>query len=73
MLTTITGGRWFQGSAFPQALAASLSDERSSYNLAYYSPLEDRKYHRIRLESARKGVHLPTREGYEGGSAPGAQ
>lgn len=65
MVATITGGRWFQSSAFPQALAACLSDERNNYSVAYYSPLEDRKYHRIHLESTRKGVHLLTREGYD--------
>ncbi len=60
LLTTVTGGRWFSSSAFPQALAAALSDERSSYSLAYYSPFDDGKYHRIHLESTRKGVHLLT-------------
>lgn len=66
MLATQTGGRWFQSSAFPQALAACLSDSRNSYSVAYYSPVDDKKYHRIHLESARKGVHLLTSEGYEG-------
>lgn len=65
MLTADTGGRWFQSSSFPQALAACLSDGRNNYTLTFSSPFEDRKYHRIHLESARKGVHLLTREGYE--------
>lgn len=68
MLTAITGGRWFQSNAFPQALAACLNDARSNYSVAYYSPLQDRKYHKIHLESVRKGVHLLTPDGYDGGS-----
>ena len=71
MLAASTGGRWFQSSAFAQALAACLSDARNNYSVAYYSPFEDRKFHRIHLESARKGVHLLTSEGYEG-PAPAA-
>jgi hypothetical protein len=70
MLTGITGGRWFPSSAFSQAMAACSNDARSAYELSYYSPLQDRKYHKVHLESPRKGVHLLTREGYDGGSGP---
>src|SRR5487761_2210483 len=71
MLALVSGGRWFQSSAFAQTLAASLNDSRSSYILSYSSPVEDHKNHKIPLESARKGVHLLTREGYDGGFPPG--
>jgi VWFA-related protein len=67
MLAEISGGRWFRN-AFPEALATCLNDARNNYSVEYYSPLQDRKYHKIHLESARKGVHLLARDGYQGGS-----
>jgi len=70
ILTGITGGRWFPNNALLPALTACANDARGTYVRSYYSPLDDRKYHRVHVESLRNGAHLLTREGYEGGSVP---
>ncbi len=68
MFAALTGGRWFPSGNAEQALAGALADGRGAYRVAYYAPYRegDRKEHKIRLESSRKGIHLQTREGYFG-------
>ncbi len=68
MFASLTGGRWFSSGNAEQALAGALADGRGAYRVAYDSPYRegDRKEHKIRLESSRKGVRLLTREGYFG-------
>jgi len=68
MFSSLTGGRFYSSDEIPGALADALADGRGSYRLAYYSVARsnDRKEHKIRLESPRKGVHLLAREGYFG-------
>ena len=66
MFTSLTGGRWYTSNNAERALASAISDSRSSYRIAYYSAIRgnDRKEHKVGVESPRKGVHLLTREGY---------
>jgi hypothetical protein len=49
-------------------MSESVADSRGDYVVAYYSQVheKDHKEHKIRLDSARKGVHLLTREAYFG-------
>ncbi len=71
MLTKLTGGRWFTSNSFKPAIAACLNDSRSNYTVAFYSPIAERRYHKLRVESARKGVRLLTRDGFDGVAAIG--
>ena len=66
MFSALTGGRWYPSDDVDRALADSLADSRGRYRVAYYSPIreKDRKEHKIRFDSTRKGVHLLAREGY---------
>jgi len=68
MFSSLTGGRLYPTDNTPEALSAAITDGRGNYRLAYYSPThpKDRKEHRIRLESSRKGVRLLTSEGFFG-------
>jgi VWFA-related protein len=71
MFASLTGGRLFSSDNAAAALAAATADGRGSYRLAYYSPIreKDKKEHKIRLESLRRGVRLLTRESYFGDAA----
>jgi VWFA-related protein len=66
MFSVLTGGRWYPSDNAAPAIAASIADGRGNYRVAYYSPIreKDRKEHKIRIESVRKGVRLLTRESY---------
>jgi len=66
MFSSLTGGRLYPTDNTPEALSAAIADGRGNYRLAYYSATrpKDRKEHKIRLESSRKGVRLLTSEGY---------
>lgn len=68
-LTSRTGGRVFQAETFENTRSAfaSIADEmRNLYVLGYYpaSNRGDGKYHKIKLEVARKGVQVRARAGY---------
>ena len=69
--TALTGGRWYPSGNTDLALSGAMSDALGNYRLAYYSPdrENDRKEHKIHIESTRKGVRLLTREGYFDGIA----
>ena len=66
MFSSLTGGRLYPTDDASEALARAIADGRGTYRLAYYSPVrpKDRKEHKIRLESSKKGVHFLAREGY---------
>jgi VWFA-related protein len=68
MFSALTGGRSYASGKSESAIQDALADSRGSYRLACYSPVRenDRKEHKIRVESVRKGVRLLTREGYFG-------
>ncbi len=64
----LTGGRWYGSGDTPQALDQSLKDARGKYRVAYFADFKgnDKKEHKIRIESSRKDVRFVTREGYFG-------
>jgi VWFA-related protein len=68
MFTGLTGGRWYQSGDTPQALDQSLKDARAKYRVAFFADYKanDKKEHKIRIESSRKDVRFVTREGYFG-------
>jgi VWFA-related protein len=71
LVSAQTGGRWYSSGRAAEALAGVAKDARGSYQLAYFSPVEAKapKEHKLRVESARKGVHLLTRAGFTGDEA----
>ena len=71
LIAAQTGGRWYTSGGAAAALAGAAADARGRYELAYYFPArEDRaKDHKLRVESARKGIRLLTRAGYSGEEA----
>jgi len=66
MFASLTGGRWYASGDVESALSGASADGRGAYRLAYYTEIRenDRKEHKIRLDSVRQGVHLMAREGY---------
>lgn len=70
LLASLTGGRWWSSNAASQAIPSSVIDGRSYYTIAYYSPFEDKdkKFHKIHLESKRKGLRFLAADGYNGGA-----
>ena len=68
-ITTQTGGRVYVADNFDGTRAAftAIAEElRNQYLIGYYSTMNKRdgKYHKIKLESARKGVDVRARPGY---------
>ena len=65
-LSALTGGRSYATGMTGTAIADAMADARGSYRLAYYSPVRegDKKEHKIRVDSARKGIRLLTAESY---------
>jgi VWFA-related protein len=68
-VTIHTGGRVYQADNFEDTRAAfsAIADElRNQYLIGYYSTnnKRDGKYHKIKLELARKGVEVRSRPGY---------
>lgn len=69
LVSAQTGGRWYSSGRANDAIGGVATDARAGYQLAYYAPASGPKLHKIRVESARKGIHLLTRAGYIGGEA----
>jgi len=68
-ITERTGGRVYQADSFDDTRAAftAIADElRNQYVIGYYpaNGRRDGKYHKIKLELARKGVEVRARPGY---------
>ncbi len=68
-LTSRTGGRIFEAETFERTKSAfdAIADElRNQYVLGYYpaNNKRDGKFHKIKLEVARKGVQVRARTGY---------
>ena len=68
-ITMRTGGRVYMGDSFDDTRAAftAIAEElRNQYLIGYYSTSNKRdgKYHKIKLELARKGVDVRARPGY---------
>ena len=73
-VTNRTGGRVYQADNFEDTRAAfsAIADElRNQYLIGYYSNSKrDGKYHKIKVELARKGVAVRSRPGYRSGEQP---
>jgi VWFA-related protein len=71
LVSAQTGGRWYTSGRAADALAGVSTDARGSYQIAYLSPVgvKGPKDHKLRIEAARKGIHLLTRGGYTGDEA----
>jgi len=68
-LTQRTGGRIFEASTFDNTRSAfaTIADElRNLYMLGYYPPTtrKDGKFHKLKVEVARKGIQVRARQGY---------
>jgi VWFA-related protein len=74
LVATQTGGRWYSSGRSSDAIGGASIDARSRYQLAYYAPAREGspKQHKIRVESARKGIRLMTRQSYFGDDAASA-
>ena len=72
LVSAQTGGRWYASGRTDDAIAGVSTDARASYRIAYRAPVHagGPRMHKIRVESARKGVHLMTRQGYFGDEPP---
>ncbi len=68
MVSNLSGGRWYPSDDIDRAAAAARADERGDYTIAYFAPMleKDKKYHKIRVDSTRKGIRFQTLEGYYG-------
>jgi VWFA-related protein len=62
----LTGGRSNASNDIGAAIRQAMNDVRTSYQIGYYPPPEnwDRKYHKLRVTCARKGVRVQTKVGY---------
>jgi VWFA-related protein len=72
LVSAQTGGRWFASGRTADALTAVGNDARGTYRLAYVSPAMEAKKskdHKLRVESARKGVRLLARASFTGAGA----
>jgi VWFA-related protein len=58
-----TGGRLYSNETIDKAIAEAVRDTDASYVLNYAAKA-DGKFHTLRLDSARPGVHLQARKGY---------
>lgn len=68
-ITSRTGGRVYMADTFNDtraAFAAIAEELRNQYLIGYYSTVNrsDGKYHKIKIELARKDVHIRARPGY---------
>jgi VWFA-related protein len=63
-LADLTGGRVYLNGEADEAIAQSFQDVRSRYQVAYDAPPADGKYHKVRVECSRKGVHVQAPQGY---------
>jgi VWFA-related protein len=67
-LSSLTGGRWYPSGEIEDALNGVSADARATYRVSFYSEVKpkDKKEHKLRLESDRKGIRLLTEEGFFG-------
>lgn len=63
-LADISGGRVYLHGEIDQAITDSLQEAGARYQLSYDAPTPDGKYHEVRVECPRKGVHLQAPQGY---------
>jgi VWFA-related protein len=59
----LTGGKVYQND-FEKAINEVMAASQSGYVIEYDVPRFDGKYHKLRVTSSRKGVHLQVKQGY---------
>ncbi len=69
-LADISGGRVYLHGEIDQAITESLQQASARYQLSYDAPTPDGKYHEVRVECSREGVHLQGPEGYYASDQP---
>ncbi len=62
----LTGGRADAGKDIGAAVRRAVSDVRTSYQIGYFAPEKNwnGRFHKFRVTTARKGVHIQTKTGY---------
>lgn len=60
----LTGGKAYPERSVETAVPEVLAAPRASYLIEYAAPPPDGKFHKVRVNSARKGVHLQVEQGY---------
>ena len=62
-LTQLTGGAIYD-SNLERVMSEIQGAVRSGYVIQYDAPVTDGKYHKIRVSTSRKGLHIETKQGY---------
>ena len=65
-MADLTGGRAYPGNNVESAVPAAMASLRGSYLIRYEPPPQnwDGKFHKIRVNCERKGIHIQTQQGY---------
>ena len=63
-LADTSGGRVYLNNEVEDAIAQSLQAVRTRYELTYDPPPPNGKYHKLRVECTRKGIHIAAPHGY---------
>ena len=58
----VTGGKAFV--SVEKALTEVVEAPRASYMIEYPAPTPDGKFHKVRVSTSRKGIHLQAEQGY---------
>jgi VWFA-related protein len=66
-LADVSGGRIYFSGAIESAVTQALQVVRAHYELTYDPPRPNGKYHKLRVECSRKGVHIAAPHGYIAG------
>jgi VWFA-related protein len=65
-VSDLTGGRYYLSDAVGEAINQARTDSRASYTVGYFAPpqQENAKFHKVRVNSSRRGLRLNTVRGY---------
>jgi VWFA-related protein len=66
-LADISGGRIYFNGAIDNAVTQAMQVVRAHYELTYDPPRPNGKYHKLRVECSRKGIHIAAPHGYIAG------
>jgi len=61
---SVTGGKVYSSGNLDKALPEVLNAPRATYIIEYTAPAHDDKYHKLRVSTSRKGIHLQAEQGY---------
>jgi VWFA-related protein len=62
--SNVTGGKTYGQGNMDKAMTEVLEAPRSLYVIEYPAPEPDGKFHKVRVTTSRKGVHLQAEQGY---------